>query len=117
VVRGEIDEYSDIDLLLITDEKINDIDPNKYSVYSPQRIKELYNEGNPFAWHLHYESKLIYTDSFDYLKDLQCPNPYKNGHNDLIKFHKLFVESIKSMQEDQFSLTFDLAMIFLALRN
>ena len=117
VIRGEIDQYSDLDLLLITDEKIEDIDPNKYSIYTPQRIKEMYKEGNPFAWHLHYESKLIYTDASNFLEDLKRPNPYKNGKNDLIKFHKLFIDSLKSMQEDQLSLTFDLAMIFLALRN
>lgn len=117
VVRGEIDQYSDVDLLLITDGNNEDIDPNKYSIYSPQRITEMYKEGNPFAWHLHYESKLVYTDSSDYLKELQTPNSYKNGQNDLIKFHKLFIESLNSMQEDKFSLTFDLAMIFLAIRN
>ena len=45
VIRGEIDQYSDIDLLLITDESISNIDTNKYSVYTPNRIKELYIEG------------------------------------------------------------------------
>lgn len=117
VVRGEIDQYSDVDLLLITDEKIEDIDPNKYSIYTPQRIQEMYKEGNPFAWHLHYESKLVYTDHINFLEDLKSPEPYKNGKEDLIKFQKLFVDSLKSIEEDQFSLTFDLAMIFLAIRN
>jgi len=117
VVRGEIDQYSDVDLLLITDEEIEDIDSNKYSIYTPQRIQEMYKEGNPFAWHLHYESKLVYTDNSNFLEDLQNPEPYKNGYEDLIKFEKLFKDSLKSMKEDQFSLTFDLAMIFLAIRN
>lgn len=117
VVRGEIDQYSDVDLLLVTDEKIEDIDPNKYSIYTPQRIQQMYKEGNPFAWHLHYESKLVYTDHINFLEDLKCPEPYKNGKEDLIKFQKLFVDSLKSIEEDQFSLTFDLAMIFLAIRN
>lgn len=117
VVRGEIDQYSDVDLLLITDEKIEDIDPNKYSIYTPQRIQQMYKEGNPFAWHLHYESKLVYTDHINFLEDLKCPELYKNGKEDLIKFQKLFVDSLKSIEEDQFSLTFDLAMIFLAIRN
>lgn len=117
VVRGEIDQYSDVDLLLITDEKIEDIDPNKYSIYTPQRIQEMYKEGNPFAWHLHYESKLVYTNDTNFLEDLKSPEPYKNGKEDLIKFQKLFVDSLKSIEEDEFSLTFDLAMIFLAIRN
>lgn len=117
VVRGEIDQFSDIDLLLITDENVEAIDTNKYSIYTPHRIEEMYIEGNPFAWHLHYESKLIYTDKSDFLEDLKRPSPYKNEKNDLVKFYKLFNDSLKSIEEDRFSLTFDLAMIFLALRN
>lgn len=117
VVRGEIDEYSDIDLLLVTDEIIKNIDSNKYSIYTPHRIKEMYDEGNPFAWHLFMESKIIYTDDIDYLKSLGRPNVYKNCYKDLIKFKNLFHESLHSINEDNFSLIFDLAMIFLSIRN
>jgi hypothetical protein len=117
LVRGEIDQYSDIDLLLITDETINNIDPNKYSIYSPDRIRELYIEGNPFAWHLHYESKLVFTLDKDFLVGLGKPSRYTNCKSDLLKFKKLFEDSIASINENEFSLVFDLAMIFLAIRN
>lgn len=117
VVRGEIDQYSDIDLLLISDESIENIDPNKYSIYSPERIKELYVEGNPFAWHLYYESKLVYSSEQDFLLSLGKPSHYTNCKSDLLKFKKLFDDSIISIDENDFSLIFDLAMIFLAIRN
>jgi predicted nucleotidyltransferase len=117
VVRGEIDEYSDVDLLLITDEIIKNIDSNKYSIYTPYRIKEMYDEGNPFAWHLFTESKIIHTNDINYLESLGKPNDYKNCYNDLIKFKNLFHESFKSLSEDNLSLIFDLAMIFLSIRN
>lgn len=117
VVRGEIDQYSDIDLLLITDETINNIDPNKYSIYSPARIKELYAEGNPFAWHLYYESKLVFSSGEDFLLGIGMPSRYTNCKSDLLKFKKLFDDSIASINENEFSLIFDLAMIFLAIRN
>lgn len=117
IVRGEIDQYSDTDLLLITDEKLNIIDLEKYSLYTPRRIEEMYREGNPFAWHLHYESKLVYSDETDFLRELKIPNIYKNGSKDLHKFYKLFRDSIESIKSDKLSLVFDLAMIFLALRN
>ena len=45
VVRGEIDQYSDIDLLLITDELTQNIDLNKYSIYSPN-WKKIRSSGN-----------------------------------------------------------------------
>jgi len=116
VVRGEVDKYSDVDLLLITDDKVN-VDSNKYSIYTPKRIKEMFDEGNPFAWHLHYESKLIYSDGTDFLEELKSPNSYENGLTDLVKFHELYRDSLSSIMADRLSLVFDLAMIFLALRN
>lgn len=117
VVRGELDQYSDIDLLLISDEYTQNIDPNKYSIYSPERIKELYAEGNPFAWHLYYESKLVYSSEQDFLLSLGKPSDYTNCKSDLLKFKKLFDDSIISIRQNDFSIIFDLAMIFLAIRN
>ncbi|KMQ61562.1 hypothetical protein ACM46_16270 [Chryseobacterium angstadtii] len=117
VVRGEVDQYSDIDLLLITDEFTDNINANKYSIYTPERIKELYIEGNPFAWHLYYESKIVYSSGQDFLIGLGKPAKYNNCKSDLIKFKKLFDDSIISIQSNDFSLIFDFAMIFLAIRN
>lgn len=118
VVRGEVDKYSDTDLLLITDESVENIDPNKFSIYTPNRIKELYVEGNPFAWHLYFESKFVYSSlEYDFLNHIGKPNIYKNCKIDLLKFKNLFDESITSIKNNKLSLTFDLAMIFLAIRN
>lgn len=118
IVRGEIDQYSDTDLLLITDEQIENIDTNKYSVYTSSRINELYNEGNPFAWHLYYESRLVYSSANqDFLNNLGKPSKYSNCKSDLLKFKTLFDESITSILEDKFSMIFDLSMIFLSIRN
>jgi hypothetical protein len=103
--------------LLITDETINNIDPNKYSIYSPERIKELYSEGNPFAWHLYYESKLVFSNDQDFLLSIGKPLRYANCKSDLLKFKRLFDDSIASINENEFSLVFDLSMIFLAIRN
>lgn len=118
IVRGEIDQYSDIDLLLISDESTKNVDPNKYSIYSPERVKELYDEGNPFAWHLFYESRLVYSsENEDFLNKLGKPFKYSNCMSDLLKFKRLFDDSKVSIQENDFSIVFDLAMIFLAIRN
>ena len=71
--RGELDENSDIDMLAIHDEKEKTyhLDGNKISIYSERKIKEIWDMGNPFAWHLHYESKLIYSpNDIDFLKNL-----------------------------------------------
>ena len=120
LVRGEIDSFSDIDLLLLKDttEKISDIDKEQFSIYTYQRILELWNEGNPFSWHLHTESKCIYSSNqLPYLKSLGKPRQYNNLLNDLNKFNQLYIDSKYSIEQNNYSTDFDLSMIFLAIRN
>lgn len=120
IVRGEIDEYSDVDLLVIKDlkEKIPEIDKERFSIYTFERLSQLWEEGNPFSWHLYSESKCLYSEnSIPFLKSLGKPNPYINHLNDLNKFHKLFLDSKLSIESNSYSLDFDLSMIFLAIRN
>ncbi|HFK5599129.1 TPA: nucleotidyltransferase domain-containing protein, partial [Elizabethkingia anophelis] len=54
VVRGDIDKFSDIDLLILKDinEELPEINKEQFSIYTYQRISELWKEGNPFSWHL-----------------------------------------------------------------
>lgn len=118
VCRGEIDNGSDIDLLALVDTHMSTINPNDYSIYSYSRVNELWLEGNPFAWHLHHESKLIYSsDGVDYISKLDKPAPYINGEKDCIKFYEIFKSATASLKESELSCTFDLSSIFLAIRN
>ncbi|PKG59146.1 nucleotidyltransferase domain-containing protein [Shewanella sp. GutDb-MelDb] len=118
VCRGEIDLGSDIDMLAIISEQSNNINPSDYSIYSYERIKELWEQGNPFAWHLHLESKLVFSkEGSNYLQDLGCPNKYTNGDADCKKFYEIFHSACNSLQESSLSQVFDLSTIFLAIRN
>lgn len=60
--RGELDEFSDVDLLACVEsqEQVRNINPRRFSVYTHDRIRALWSEGNPFAWHLYLESKLVF---------------------------------------------------------
>jgi len=83
ICRGEIDMYSDTDLLLISNGLHLDF-IDKYSIYSPKRIRELWEEGNPFAWHLHTESRLVFSpNGINFLENLGTPNKYSNVNLDL----------------------------------
>jgi Nucleotidyltransferase domain len=120
IVRGEIDEFSDVDLLIIKDlgEEIPKIDRERFSIYTYQRISQLWEEGNPFSWHLFSESKCLFSkNSIPFLKSLGKPNPYINILNDLHKFYQLFLDSKLSLESNHNSVDFDLSMIFLAIRN
>ena len=63
----------------------------------------MYAEGNPFAWHLYYESKLVYTSDHDFLLSLGKPSDYANCKSDLLKFKILFEDSKASIKENNFS--------------
>ncbi|EAR12956.1 hypothetical protein PI23P_10020 [Polaribacter irgensii 23-P] len=119
--RGEIDKYSDVDLLAIIGVNENSntqFDTQKFSVYRKKRMFELWKEGNPFAWHLFEEAKLIYSDNNEnILANFGKPNPYTNMKLDLEKFSNLFYNSIESLKDSKHSDIFDLSMLFLSIRN
>lgn len=120
IVRGDIDEFSDIDLLILKDfrENIPNINKEDFSIYTYQRISQLWQEGNPFSWHLYFESKCIYCrDNTPYLYSLGKPKKYLNLIKDLSKFQQLFIDSKLSIETAPYSIDFDLSMIFLAIRN
>ena len=118
ICRGEVDYLSDIDMLAIVNSKSNQFNPSDYSIYSCDRILELWKQGNPFAWHLYLESKLVYSsDSIDYLRDIGMPELYKNGISDCKKFREIFLSAKKSIEKSSFTEIFDLSCVFLSIRN
>ncbi|WP_448762021.1 hypothetical protein [Acinetobacter tandoii] len=120
ICRGEIDYYSDVDLIAIYEEQsqLSKLDPNKFSIYTKNRLEEYWKIGNPFAWHLYKESKLIFSsDGSDLIGGWGKPEPYVNGKNDLKKFHNIFSESVKQIELTRDSFLFDISTIFLSVRN
>ena len=118
--RGEIDEISDVDLLACveTQELARQIDSRRFSVYTHDRIRALWSEGNPFAWHLHLESRLLFTsDGENFLRRLEAPRPYTRAIEDCAKFMRLFQESLCTLRSTSDSAVFHLSCIFLATRN
>ncbi len=118
ICRGEIDKSSDIDLLACLSGPNSGIEPSRFSIYSHERIQDLWSEGNPFAWHLHLESKLLYSsDGNDFIYDLGQPASYSKANEDCEKFRSLFSESFRSLTTKSHSHTFDISCMFLATRN
>jgi Nucleotidyltransferase domain len=118
VCRGDVSPGSDIDLLAVVQGHDPRFSPDDYSIYSYERIREIWEEGNPFAWHLAIESKLLYSpDGFDFLKSLGKPKAYRNCLQDCEKFFSLFMEARISFESQATTKVFDLSMVFLAIRN
>src|SRR3982751_3236513 len=94
VCRGDVSSGSDIDLLALVEGHDSRFDPNLYSIYSYKRIGEIWREGNPFAWHLWLESRMLYSSNgVDHLKSLLEPAPYLHCVRDCQKFYTLFREA------------------------
>ena len=118
ICRGDMSLGSDIDLLVIVESHDSRIDPNTFSMYSYKRIQEIWQEGNPFAWHLSSESRLLFSsDKLDYLKLLGSPEIYKTCVKDCEKFFSLFCEAHASIIGGGNSRIFDLSTVFLSIRN
>jgi Nucleotidyltransferase domain len=118
ICRGDITPTSDVDLLAIVDGHDERFNPNDYSIYSYRRIQQIWVEGNPFAWHLASESKLLFTsDQTDFLKSLSEPSRYARAAEDCRKFYTLFTEAKQSIETTPSTTTFDLSMVFLSIRN
>lgn len=116
--RGEIDRWSDVDLLACVSSPSNVMDPDKFSIYRHERVQQLWHQGNPFAWHLHLESKLLYSSNGeDFLASLGRPAQYTNAAADCAQFARLFAESRDKLSETLNSATFNLSCMFLATRN
>jgi len=118
IVRGEVGYGSDVDLLACSEEENTALDREKFSIYGYIRLQQLWSEGNPFAWHLYSESKLIYsTDETDFIGSLGIPQQYSNVREDCDKFYALFKEATESIESGSNSKIFNLSCMFLAMRN
>jgi hypothetical protein len=79
----------------------------------------MWSRGNPFAWHLWLEARLLYaSDGLDYLAELSAPSPYVQCGPDCRKFLALFREARASLlAPDCTTHVFELSTIFLSIRN
>jgi Nucleotidyltransferase domain len=118
VCRGEVDIASDIDMLAVVNGHDARFKPSDYSVYSYGRIKEIWEQGNPFAWHLFLESKMVYSeDASDYFRIIGEPKAYSSGFTDCKKFYEIFLTAKDSLERTNLTEIFDLSSVFLAVRN
>lgn len=118
ICRGEIAPGSDVDLLAVSSGGSNDLSRSMFSIYSHSKIRTIWREGNPFAWHLHIESRLIHSsDGADFISTLGSPATYAKAREDCKRFLTIYRQALVSLQHDRASAIFDLSAAFLGLRN
>lgn len=118
ICRGDISVDSDVDLLALVNGRDVRLDPDKFSIYSYDRISELWESGNAFAWHLALESKLIFSESGnDFIGALGMPSKYEHAKSDCKRFQEIFDSAFISIREGTPSIVFEMSTVFLAIRN
>ncbi|QHS53983.1 nucleotidyltransferase [Edaphobacter sp. 12200R-103] len=118
VCRGEVTPDSDIDLLALVDGHDSRFSERSYSIYSYKKMRKMWEEGSPFAWHLFLESRLLFAeDGTDFLEELGQPMRYRKYVADCIKFKDVFNSARNSLETGRESSIFDLSAVFLSLRN
>ncbi|URX62040.1 hypothetical protein KR767_18645 [Luteibacter anthropi] len=118
ICRGEVSFASDVDLLALVDGVDDRFDPMVYSIYSYDRLRQLWAQGSPFAWHLWQESRFLHgDDGQDWLRGLGAPAPYPDSAEHCLRFASMFSSAAKALAGDCPSPVFELSTVFLAMRN
>jgi hypothetical protein len=116
--RGDIVPTSDIDLLALVDGADPRLNPVDYSIYPYSQLTQLWSQGNPFAWHLALESRLVYTgDGADFIVELGPPARYRTWRADSEKFLEIYSTAKSMLASGRETTTFELSTVFLAIRN
>ncbi len=116
--RGEIVTTSDIDLIALVEADSRMLDPIVFTVYRYSQLPNLWSEGNPFAWHLALESRLIFAeDGVDFVRELGRPARYRNWLTDSEKFKEIYIAAKDALAARRDTTTFELSTVYLAIRN
>lgn len=131
VGRNEADDRSDLDVLAIVengsgmvDEKIirnhlpeqfKDFKPS-ISWYGGKRIKEMFENGELFAWHLANESMPIY-DPEKFLVSLGKPNPYREAAADISSFLRVLKDIPDQIKSCRANAVYEYGLVYVCLRN
>lgn len=131
VARGEQDQYSDIDILIV----IYDCEENEYldlkkkyaeileipsswiSMYRSNKIEEMFNVGSYFLWHIKLEGVLLYSKD-SYLESLLKELPlYKNINKDINEYSAILSDIMNELDSSLLSIDYELAVLASLVRN
>jgi hypothetical protein len=117
--RGEPDPGSDVDVLVISNQKKtkNEIPPN-WSLYSPRRIRALFARGTLFAWHLSQEAVQLWPRGrAGYLQKIGPPKPYANAKREITDLQRILVGAATELTRGTPSEIYEFGLVALACRD
>ena len=129
--RGDQDQYSDIDILIVVDDcteneyikykdsyaQILEVPVSWLSVYRIDKIKKMYNSGSYFLWHIKTEGKVIYSRDNE-LESLLLTLPrYTNIENDLNEYSEILSDIKDELDNKYISIDYELSVLASLVRN
>lgn len=121
--RGEADLGSDIDILLVVEngylEPCSEKFPRKadISVYSRDKLEQMFQEGHLFAWHLFLESvPYCSARSEAWFMSLGTPAEYREAREDITQFMGIIEDALASMESEDCYI-YEAGILHLAMRN
>lgn len=116
-VRGELTEYSDIDILVIGEKQDMERLPKWAQTYSIEEVKSIFSSGDLFAHHLSLESALIYSkDGSDLIGSLGAPAQYSQWKSDFDKFVEVIRFALEVVSANPASV-FHKGLIYMCCRD
>lgn len=118
-VRGETYFNSDVDVLAITEhEGSRDCFPENWSVYSKESIRNMFESGRLFSWHLFLESKCIYKEGdISFVERMGEPKKYSDFEEDFDSLSQLLISSLDEIDKGTNSIIFEFGVVYTALRD
>lgn len=131
VARGDADSKSDLDILAVLrdnnslpeDQVTNLIRKScrrkaNISWYSYKRIRELYEEGHLFAWHIFQESrKISSTKEADTIDQLGMPSKYLSARDDISSLISILSSIRNAIIKCERNIIYEAGLIYVCARN
>jgi hypothetical protein len=128
-VRGDLDEFSDVDVLAVTQswsqaderELLSQLPKDLRSRasiawYSPSKLQEMIRGGDLFAWHLYQESEPTGIHP-DWLSSVFPPAPYTQAKQTVGVFNDLLRSIGEELSGETASDIYEAGLLFSAARN
>lgn len=87
------------------------------SVYGMGRLKAMWSEGSPFAWHLYLEAKPVPGFEFGILKALGKPVPYLDAFADSKMMADMLVSIVRRASAGVASACYEAGLLYVCSRN
>ena len=131
VGRGQNDDRSDLDLLAVVQNGSGKVEessvlacvPTRFanmkpsiSWYGQDRIREMYQNGELFAWHLHAETIPVF-ELHPFLASLGRPQPYEDSALDVGSFQKVLRGIPEQIASNQYNVIYEAGLIYVCVRN